>query len=86
MFFSISFKSLSKEDGTREEIDKFYAYTLNADILYYKSRICVHEVGDYKKNNIYDCHNIPISSHPRFQKTYALVKTNYFWPGLKRDV
>ena len=83
VFFSIPYESLSKEARTREEIDEFSAYTLDADILYYKSRICDLEVGDYRKIIIYDCHNIPILGHPGFQKTYALVKKNYFWPGLK---
>jgi hypothetical protein len=86
VFFSIPFESLSKEARTQEEINKFSTYALDANILYYKSRICVPEVGDYRKNIIYDCHNIPISGHPGFQKTYAVVKKYYFWPGLKRDV
>ena len=34
----------------------------------------------------FDCHNIHVASHPRFQKTYAAVKKYYFWPILKRDV
>jgi ribonuclease HI len=74
VFFSIPFESLSKEARTQEEINKFSTYALDANILYYKSRICVPEVGDYRKNIIYDCHNIPISGHPGFQKTYAVVK------------
>ena len=73
MFFSTRFESLSKESRTQEEIDKFFAYALDANFLYYKSRISVHEVEDYGKNIIYNCHNIPISSHKGFQKTYVAV-------------
>ena len=55
-------------------------------ILYNKFRFFVPEVEDYRKNIIYDFYNIPISSHPGFQKTYATNKKYYFWPGLKKDV
>ena len=40
---------------------------MDAGILYYNERICVQEVGDHKKDILYDCHYIPISCH----KTYA---------------
>ena len=73
VFFSILFESLSKEARIQEEIDKYYAYALDADILYYKSRICDPEVGDHKKKIIYDCHNILISGNEGFHKTYAVV-------------
>ena len=85
VFFPTYFEILSKESRIQKEIDEFSAYALGADILYYKSRICVPEVGDYRNNVIYECHNIPISGHPGFQKTYMAVKKYYFWPGLKRD-
>jgi len=74
VFFSILFESLSKETRNKEKIDKFSTYALDANILYYKSRICVPKVGDNRKNIIYDCHNIPISNHRGFQKTYMEVK------------
>ena len=74
VFFSILFESLSKEARIQEEIDKYYACALDGDILYYKSIICDPEVGDHKKNIIYDCHNILISCYEGFHKTYALVR------------
>ena len=42
----------------KSKLISFFAYALDAYILYYESRICVCEVGDYKKNIIYNCHNI----------------------------
>ena len=86
MFFSVHFESLSKEPKTQQEIDKFLANALDWDTLYYESRICIPEVEDYGKSIIFDCHNISISCHPGFHKTYAAVKKYYFWPRLKRDV
>ena len=35
VFFSIPFESLSKKSIIQEEIDKFSAYTLDVDILYF---------------------------------------------------
>ena len=48
------------------------------DISYYNSRICVLEVGDRKKKILYDRHNITISYHLGFSKTYAVVKKYNF--------
>ena len=86
VFFSIHFESLSKKSRTQEEIDKLSTYALDSHTLFYKSRNCVPEVGDYRKNSIYDCYNMLISGNPRFQKTYAAVKKYYFWLALKNHV
>ena len=66
-FSSIPFESLSKESRIREDIDIFFVYVLDADITYDKSRICIPNMGDHKKNILYDCHNIFILSHPDFE-------------------
>jgi hypothetical protein len=31
-------------------------------------------------------HNVPYVGHPRYQKTVAVVKSHYFWPGMKKDI
>ena len=54
VFFFIPFESLSNEARIQEKIDRYSAYALDTDILYHKSKICVHEVGAHKKNIIYD--------------------------------
>ena len=28
----------------------------------------------------------PYSGHPRYQKTIAIAKKQYFWPGMKKDI
>jgi hypothetical protein len=31
-------------------------------------------------------HNVPYVGHPRYQKTIIVVRGQYFWPGMKKDV
>ena len=53
-------------------------------ISYYNFRICVPEVEDRKKNIFYDCHNITISQHPGFSKTYVVVKKYNFFVRIEK--
>jgi hypothetical protein len=31
-------------------------------------------------------HNVPYAGHPGYQKTIAVVKRQYYWPGMKKEV
>ena len=31
-------------------------------------------------------HQAPYSGHPRYQKTIATARKQYFWPGMKKDM
>jgi hypothetical protein len=31
-------------------------------------------------------HNVPYARHPGYQKTVVVVKSHYFWPGMKREI
>ena len=33
-----------------------------------------------------DIHQASYSGHPRYQKTIATARKQYFWPGLKKDM
>jgi hypothetical protein len=33
-----------------------------------------------------EMHNVPYVGHPGYQKTIAVVRSQYFWPGMKKDV
>jgi hypothetical protein len=33
-----------------------------------------------------EMHNVPYVGHPRYHKTIAVVRGQYFWPGMKKDV
>jgi hypothetical protein len=31
-------------------------------------------------------HNVPDVGHPGYQKTISSVKSQYYWPGMKKEV
>jgi len=31
-------------------------------------------------------HNVPYVGHPRYQKIISVVKSQYYWPGMKREI
>jgi hypothetical protein len=31
-------------------------------------------------------YNVPYVGHPSYQKTIAVVKSQYYWPGMKKEV
>ena len=33
-----------------------------------------------------EMHNVPYVEHPGYQKTIAYVKSQYYWPGMKKEV
>ena len=33
-----------------------------------------------------EMHNVPYVGHPRYHKTISAVKSQYFWPGMKREI
>ena len=76
-FFNIPFESLSKEARIANEIEKFKSFELKDEVSYYNIRVCVSKFKEYRFNIINNLHNIPIASHPRFQKTYMDIKHYY---------
>ena len=33
-----------------------------------------------------EMHNVPYARHPGYQKTIAVVKSQYYWPVMKKEV
>ena len=33
-----------------------------------------------------EIHQVPYSGHPRYSKTIATARKQYFWPGMKKDM
>ena len=63
-FFKFSFKSLSKEARTTEEIGKFKSFEVKDKILYYNGRVCISKFGEHKLNIMNHLHDISIACHP----------------------
>ena len=56
-------------------------YKLEEDVLLtYKGRIYIPNVEDLRRVVIDEIHEAPCSSHPRYQKTFATARKQYFWP------
>jgi hypothetical protein len=74
----------SQQGKTPHKMD---IYKLGVDgILLHKNEIFVSNVQDLKRIIFHEMHNVPYAGHPGYQKTIAVVKIQYFWPGMKRDI
>ena len=54
--------------------------------LLYKSRLCVSNVMDLRKNILYESHNTVFAMHLGGNKMYQDMKQYYWWRGIKRDI
>ena len=39
-----------------------------------------------KQQILWESHNTPFAGHPGFNKTYAKVKSSFFWPSMRSDI
>ena len=57
----------------------------NDEILLYRNIIYVpncHALSTILK----EVHNVPYAGHPGYQKIVAAVKSQYYWPSMKKDI
>ena len=52
----------------------------------YKGRTYVPNSQELKNLILREIHNVPYVGHPGYQKTIAVVKSQYYWPGMKKQV
>jgi hypothetical protein len=55
-------------------------------ILMHKNKVYVPNSYELRKLVLKEMHNVPYVGHPSYQKTIATVRSQYFWPGMKKDV
>jgi hypothetical protein len=55
-------------------------------VLWYKGRICVHNLKELKARILREAHESAYSIHPGGNKMYHDLKATYWWYGMKRDV
>jgi hypothetical protein len=66
---------------------KFKYYELKEDgILMYRGKVYVSNSSEMKNTVMREMHNVPYVGHPGYQKTIAVVRSQYFWPGMKKEV
>jgi hypothetical protein len=58
----------------------------NDEILMYRGIIYVPNSQELKNLILREMHNVPYAGHPGYQKTIAAVKSQYYWPGMKKEV
>jgi hypothetical protein len=57
----------------------------NDAILRYRGIIYVPNSQELKILILREMHNVTYVGHPGYQKTIAAVKSQYFWPGMKKE-
>ena len=64
---------------------KLNNYELKEDgILMYKGNVYVSNSSEMKNVVLKEMHNVPYVGSPVYQKTIAVVRSQYFWPGMKK--
>jgi hypothetical protein len=58
----------------------------NDEILRYRGIIYVPNSQELKNMILGEMHNVPYVGHPGYQKTIAIVKSQYYWPGMKKEI
>jgi hypothetical protein len=58
----------------------------NDEILMYKERIYVPNSQELKNLILGEMHNVPYAGHPSYQKIIVVVKSQYYWPSMKKEV
>jgi hypothetical protein len=55
-------------------------------VLWYKGRICVHNINELTDKIVHEAHESACFIHPRGNKMYHDLKATYWWYGMKRDI
>jgi hypothetical protein len=66
---------------------KFNYYELKEDgILMYKGKVYVPNSNELKNAMPREMHNVSYARNPRYQKIITVVRSQYFWPRIKKEV
>jgi hypothetical protein len=58
----------------------------NDEIPMYRGIIYVPNSQKLKSLILREMHNVPYVGHPGYQKTIVAFKSQYYWPGMKKEV
>jgi hypothetical protein len=58
----------------------------NDENLICRGKIYVPNSHELENLILREIHNIPYVGHPRYQKAIAAVRSQYYWPGMKKEV
>jgi hypothetical protein len=51
-----------------------------------EAKVYVPNSREMKNIVMREMHNVPYVGHPGYQKSIAVVRSQYFWPGMKKEV
>jgi hypothetical protein len=55
-------------------------------IILYENIVYVPNSPELSSAILKKMHNVPYAGHPGYQKTISTVKSQYYWPGMKREI
>jgi hypothetical protein len=58
----------------------------NDEILLYRNKIYVPNSHELRSMILKEMHIVPYVGHPGYQKTVAAVKSQYYWPYMKKEI
>jgi hypothetical protein len=58
----------------------------NDEIRRYRGRIYIPNSQELKNLILIEMHNVSYDGHPGYQKIIATIKSQYYWPGMKKEV
>jgi hypothetical protein len=65
---------------------KIEEYEIKEDgLLMHKNRIYVFSSEELRNLVLKEMHDVPYAGHPGYQKTIIAVRSQLFWPGMKKD-
>jgi hypothetical protein len=79
----------AKIQEIKEQIKEDKAPELSVDeqgTLWYKKRLCVPEVKEFRELILREAHDSAYSIHPGSMNMYHDLNSKYWWYGMKRDV
>jgi hypothetical protein len=56
------------------------------EILFHTDIIYVPNSQELKHMILKEMHNVPYVGNPGYQKTIKIVRSQYYWPGMKKEV
>jgi hypothetical protein len=66
---------------------KMKEYEIKEDVLLmHKNRIYSPSSGELRNLVLKEMHNVPYVGHPGYQKTITIVRSQFFWLRMKKDV
>ncbi|KAJ7971607.1 Retrotransposon protein, putative, Ty3-gypsy subclass [Quillaja saponaria] len=71
--------NLAKERKTRQ------SWVEDGLLMAKGSRLFVPKAGDLRRTLMKECHDTLWAGHPGWQRTYALLKQEYYWPQMRED-